>query len=798
MARLVAKSPKVTLAGRSTSMAGADVGSSSAGSRPAATASAQASSTAARTRARIAVGAATGSAGMVTGDLLAGLNGKDAILPPGPCTQGHGTRRCARSPRPGWTGGKGHSSADSPSTSRTIRAVRCEASMSVHAGHGSSPKRLRGSGSSLRKASESLAVSPVERPKWRSEGHEVSGIQLRIGRRRPEEPRAPLDGGLCVQSCCSTRRRWRRHRRSPRAASRPARCGLRGRRRPRSAATPPSNPGNIPAGLSATLSDAQDWLDGNGINGLVDPADPPTSFIFRDAVDSPNNIAGDATPDTSAYVGGNKEDDTRDWGYVNSAGPNAKTDYRHVMAGVKVAGGNPYVFLGAERIDDRRHDGRRLRAEPEALQGRPGHGIAKPDRSVNDLLISLEYANGGSNPDRDPVLRVRGHEPDSERPGRDLQPRSATRRRSTPSARRPTSSTLAPSRSRLGDLCTVDPCLPLGRGFGRPVRAEPARFLPQLRAGLDPQPHRRLDRHVAAQGRQRASSRCPSTPAAADRIEKVDASTDDHVAGATFDRPGPARRLQRGSADRHRRRRERPRRSGRRLHRLHRPASRRSPTGHRADRPRPATSAGRPRHVEDREWRLGDHPLRGPAGGDPLAEERRRRHSLLGGATFSITPNPPTGSGSLTVVDNGANDTDDTRASSASAASSIGGPYIIAETQPPAGYIGTSATSSSPTSADRRLRRITGPAVGPSSTSSARSAGSKNGPDGTSLLGGATFTVTPNPKTGRHARRRRTTAQRRRPRRPVSSGSPTPAPARTPSRRRRRRPATSSTPTRPA
>ncbi len=40
-----------------------------------------------------------------------------------------------------------------------------------------------------------------------------------------------------------------------------------------------SNPGNIPAGLFSGLADAQDWLDGGGFNGLVDPADPPTSFI---------------------------------------------------------------------------------------------------------------------------------------------------------------------------------------------------------------------------------------------------------------------------------------------------------------------------------------------------------------------------------------------------------------------------------------------------------------------------------------------------------------------------------------
>ena len=100
---------------------------------------------------------------------------------------------------------------------------------------------------------------------------------------------------------------------------------------------------------------------------------------------------------------------------------------------------------------------------------------------------------------------------------------------------------------------------------------------------------------------------------------------------------------------------------------------------------------------------------------DPLAEIRWQKEDaagqLLGGAEFSITPNPRTGSGSLAVVDNGANDADDTAGKFAVRRVLIGGPYVIAETQPPAGYIGTSATYSVTIAADLASpHRVTVPA----------------------------------------------------------------------------------------
>ncbi len=260
-----------------------------------------------------------------------------------------------------------------------------------------------------------------------------------------------------------------------------------------------SNPGNIPAGLYSGLTNAQDWLDGNGINGLVDPASPPESFLFRDAVDKAS-VPGDVAPDTSAYVGGNKEFDTTDWGYFNNSGPNDKTDYRHVMAGVKVSGGNPYVFLGAERIDTTGTMVVDFELNQKPFKVFPGApGVSKPDRSINDILISLEYANGGSNPEVTlyRVSAVAGVQHRAEGDLQQDQRRECGERRpfgdqlptlpTSPSPRRPT---------RAG-LC-------VGRGLGQHRLPRPARDLPQLRPGLHPQPDRRLAVHVGAQGRQPA------------------------------------------------------------------------------------------------------------------------------------------------------------------------------------------------------------------------------------------------------------------------------------------------------
>ena len=136
------------------------------------------------------------------------------------------------------------------------------------------------------------------------------------------------------------------------------------------------------------MADGQDWLDPNGV-ASAGGTSTPTTFLFEDATDPGDN---------SAYAGGNKEDDTRDWDYVNSAGPNPKTDFKHIMAHAKVVGNSAFAYLGAERIVNNGTMVVDFELNKKQFKVFPAGGPPKPDRTAGDLLISLEYSNGGSNP----------------------------------------------------------------------------------------------------------------------------------------------------------------------------------------------------------------------------------------------------------------------------------------------------------------------------------------------------------------------------------------------------------------
>ena len=510
-----------------------------------------------------------------------------------------------------------------------------------------------------------------------------------------------------------------------------------------------SNPGSIPAALTAGLADAQDWIDGGGFGGLVDPADPPKSFIFRDAVDNPNSIAGDATPDTSAYVGGNKEDDTRNWGYFNSAGPNGKTDYRHVMAGVKVSGGNPFVFLGAERVDT----SGTMVVDLE-LNQKPfktwGDGVAKPDRSVNDLLISLEYSNGGSNPvvtlyrvssivsqnangqvaafskigDQATINAVRS--------ATNFVALANTQFPPTPAGPAPAAYTVpafawAEASVNLAELNLPVTCLNFGQGSIR------------SRTGGSPDSSQLKD---ATKEFPLSVNTCAQVA-----IEKVDKGGQ-HLAGASFEiSPNPLVGAPAGStlAVTDNDAKDQDPRDGRILlgpcepQVVYTVTETTAPAGYikDPDAQSKTASAGDTvtfTFVND----LGS--IRWQKNGPDGA-------SKLGGATFTITPDPTDWTGVLTVVDNGPNDADADPGEFRVPGVRVdrAGGYEIAETVPPAGYIGTAVTVTvHPTSADPDVAVPAGTWV----NTLGSIAWVKNGPDGSSLLGGATFTITPNPKTG--------------------------------------------------
>src|SRR4051794_14378947 len=136
------------------------------------------------------------------------------------------------------------------------------------------------------------------------------------------------------------------------------------------------------------MANGKDWLDPNGVAD-AGGTDTPTTFLFQDATDP---------GDVSAYAGGNKEDDTTDWDYVNAAGPNPKTDFKHIMAHAVVVGSSGFAFLGAERVVNNGTMVVDFELNKKPFKVYAAGEPPKPDRSAGDLLISLEYSNGGSNP----------------------------------------------------------------------------------------------------------------------------------------------------------------------------------------------------------------------------------------------------------------------------------------------------------------------------------------------------------------------------------------------------------------
>jgi uncharacterized repeat protein (TIGR01451 family) len=151
-----------------------------------------------------------------------------------------------------------------------------------------------------------------------------------------------------------------------------------------------SNPGAIPPGLFDSLTNGDDWLQGDSGTGVVDPASPPRSKIIADKANS-------STDDE--FIGGAKELDTCTWGY--DLGPvTGKDDVKHVMAYAKFVGTSAFFYMGAERIINNGDTHVDFELNQKAFTVFPGDpNVSKPNRTAGDLIISLEYSNGGSNPE---------------------------------------------------------------------------------------------------------------------------------------------------------------------------------------------------------------------------------------------------------------------------------------------------------------------------------------------------------------------------------------------------------------
>ncbi len=154
-----------------------------------------------------------------------------------------------------------------------------------------------------------------------------------------------------------------------------------------------ANQGSIPPGLidgSNPLANGDDWIKGASGNGVVDPPNPPNSVLIAD----PANSSSD-----DIFQGGAKELDTCTWGYT-TGNVTAKDDFRHVMAYAKFVGNSAFFFMGAERIvnnGDTHIDFELNKLPFTTFPGDPG--VSKPNRSVGDLIVALEFSDGGSNPE---------------------------------------------------------------------------------------------------------------------------------------------------------------------------------------------------------------------------------------------------------------------------------------------------------------------------------------------------------------------------------------------------------------
>lgn len=501
-----------------------------------------------------------------------------------------------------------------------------------------------------------------------------------------------------------------------------------------------SNPGATPDGpppedqpdfVDGSFTNGDDWLDGASGNGVVDPATPPTSAKLNDPTDSTSD---------DIFIGGAKEDDTCTWGYTTGK-PTPKDDFDHVVAYAKFVDGKGYFFAGAERLHTQGGGDTTIDFElnRNVFKAFSSGGPLVADREVGDLLISLEFANGGSEPEIR-IFQVTGFD-DCHSPGNgekvvftettDEQVKDAVR-----------SATNFVDITGFDDAGATDPISPFDF-------AEVSVDLNAL--GINPSCPGFASGHIRSRaGGDINSSQLKDTaqPFPIDlntcgklRIEKRDAGGA-LLGGATFTisddpRPGMSGLLTvtDGSAND-------PDATANGIIEFD-PAEPGSytvtetvaPSGYIKD-PTPQTQTlannGSITFVFTNNLGSISWVKNGPDG-----------QALLGGATFSVTPNPLTGSGSLTVVDNGANDADGD-AGEFRVANARVGTYSVCETAAPSGYIldpdcaAVSVTDGAPNGTI---------AAGTFVNTLGSIAWQKEDEDA-ALLGGATFEVTPNPLTG--------------------------------------------------
>jgi len=148
-----------------------------------------------------------------------------------------------------------------------------------------------------------------------------------------------------------------------------------------------NNAASNPGGLSAAN------IDG-GLAGLVNGEDwlsptPTGATIINDLANSSSDVWFDKGKDL----------DTRDWTLKTSEVSPDKSDMKHVMAYAKFVGSDAYLFAGVQRIVNKGDTTLVLEVNRKPWKIFGAGQMAKPDRSVGDLFLNLEFATGGNNPE---------------------------------------------------------------------------------------------------------------------------------------------------------------------------------------------------------------------------------------------------------------------------------------------------------------------------------------------------------------------------------------------------------------
>lgn len=136
--------------------------------------------------------------------------------------------------------------------------------------------------------------------------------------------------------------------------------------------------GNIEGGL-AGLVNGEDWLSPT----------PAGATIVNDLANSSSDVWFDKGKDL----------DTRNWTLKTSQVNPSKSDMKHVMAYAKFFSGQAYLFAGVQRIINNGDTTLVLELNRKPWKVYGTGQMPKPDRSVGDLFINLEFAQGGDNPE---------------------------------------------------------------------------------------------------------------------------------------------------------------------------------------------------------------------------------------------------------------------------------------------------------------------------------------------------------------------------------------------------------------